>query len=221
MAMAKRRDEPDEAIGPVVNGLEFPLPEPMLPEPVEEPLPQVQEEEDLDEPVVLLVGSGALTAQVAQLAQQCGFMVQAAVADDASAADITWTDIVHVVPDYLDLVSICGIDRDSFICVFVNSASVCEDILLQCLATDARYIGVEGSMEKRSEIFTALKKHGAPDAELAAVSCPMGLSIGAETDPQKAVAIVAELLGAWKGALKNLRPGLLGLHRYNYLYSSK
>lgn len=217
--MSKRPGEPEEVIEPTLDGLGFPFPEPALPEPVpDENLPLAEEEpaneeRELENPVVLFVGGGDLMEEVARLALSCGFEAQAAVPDAADAGRLEWMGRVHVVPDFLDLASICEIDRQTFVCVFVDSPVLCEDILSQCLATDARYLGVEGSRENCREILSALKALGAPDAELAAIACPMGLNIGAETVPQKAVAIVAELLGAWSGALKSLRPGLQGLHR--------
>lgn len=215
--MSKRTGEPEEAFGPALDGFAYPvIAPPSLPveeeEKLSEEIPEAGER-TLGEPVALLVGSGELTEEVARLASACGFSVHAAVNDESEAESLAWLDAVHVVPDYLDMVSICSIDRDSFVCVFVDSPAVCEDILAQCLATDARYLGVDGSRESCREILSALKSMGAPDAELAAIACPMGLNLDAQTVPQKAVAIVAELLGAWTGALKSLRPGLLGLHR--------
>lgn len=216
--MAKRTGEPEEAFGPALNGLEFPL-EPALPMPVEqENLPVPDFETDFHEqadpnPVVLLVGCGELPEEVGHLASTCGFTVQAAVSNEQESASFSWLETVYIVPDYLDLASSCGIDRESFVCVFVDSPVICEDILAQCLATDAKYLGVDGSRESCHTILDSLKALGAPDAELAAIACPMGLNLGAETVAQKSVAIVAELLGAWTGAIKSLGPGLQGLHR--------
>lgn len=217
--MAKRTGEPEEAFGPALSGLDFP-PKAALPLPQEQEFLPVQEYESglqlqdaVPDPVVLLVGWSELSEEVGRLASACGFAVQAAAANAQEADSFAWLDTVYLVPDYLDIASICGIDRESFICVFVESPAICEDILAQCMATDAKYLGVDGSRESCREILDALKALGAPDAELAAIACPMGLNLGAETVSQKSVAIVAELLGAWTGALKSLRPGLQGLHR--------
>ena len=62
-----------------------------------------------------------------------------------------------------------------------------------------------GSRTKREQVYAALRKQGVPDAELAAVCCPIGLSIEAETPQQIAVSIVAELLAARAGTLVRLR----------------
>ena len=67
------------------------------------------------------------------------------------------------------------------------------------------YIGMIGSKSKREQVYAFLRAQGVPDAELAAVRCPIGLSIGAETPRQIAVSVVAELLAARAGTLQRLR----------------
>ena len=62
-----------------------------------------------------------------------------------------------------------------------------------------------GSKTKREQVYAALRSQGVPDAELAAVCCPIGLTIKAETPQQIAVSIVAELLASRAGTLVRLR----------------
>lgn len=210
--MPKRRIEPEEAIGPVVDGLEnFQLFPPSLAG--EEPLPEHEESneaqsaaEDIESPVLLLCGEGEAARKVAELALKCGFILEAAVSGSIEEARHTWPEAnaVYEVPDWLDIVSICGIDRNYFVCLFMEDLELCEDILAQCLPSDARYLGVYGSLETRQEIFSGLRQMGAPDAELMAIACPMGLNIGAASAEQQSVAIVAELMAVKAGTLKRL-----------------
>ena len=78
-------------------------------------------------------------------------------------------------------------------------------MLAQALTSHAQYVGMIGSKTKREQVYAALRKQGVPHAELAAVCCPIGLSIEAETPQQIAVSIVAELLAARAGTLVRLR----------------
>lgn len=212
--MPKRKIEPEEAIGPAVNGLEdFPPPAPLAPP--EEPLPEYEAEpweaaeaETVEEPALLLCGDGAAAHATAELAVKCGFVLEIfSDAEDAAASAWPEASAFYHTPGWLDVPQICQIKRNYFVCVFLESAADCEDIISQCLPSEARYLGVFGDMEKRREIFQGLRQLGAPDTELAAVACPMGLNIGAETPEQHAVGIVAQLMAVKAGTLKRLVHG--------------
>lgn len=213
--MSKRGSEPEEAIGPVVNGLEdFPFPSQPLPE--EAMLPEYEEleeetenSEEIEDPVLLLCGEGEIARESAELAIRCGFILKVFTDKNEEEGWGNWPEAreVYYVPNWYDLVQICEITRNYFVCIFLDNPRDCEDILNQCLPSDARYLGVFGDMQKRQEIFNGLRKMGAPDTELVAIACPMGLNIGAVTPVQQAVGIVAELMGAKAGTLKRLVHG--------------
>ena len=213
--MPKRRTELEEAIGPALNGLEdFPPLEIVRPE--MQPLPEYEDnfteeisEENIEAPRLLLCGSGEAARESAKLAQQCGFKLEIAINDTSEGTDKNWPEAenIYIVPDWLDIVERCNIDRNCFVCLFIENEEECEDILLQCLPSEAHYLGVYGDIEKRRKIFYGLREMGAPDAELVAIACPMGLNIGASNSMQHAVAICAELLAAKAGTLKRLEHG--------------
>lgn len=210
--MQKRKSEPEEAIGPAVDGLEnFPplaissSPEEDLPE--YEELPEEVEIESVPDPVILICGDGAVAQAMADLAVRCGFVLEVAIEGRDEVTEARWPEarIIYEVPQWQNIVEICGIDRNYFVCVFLENLEETEDILDQCLMSNALYLGAFCNMETRKEIFAGLRKMGAPDAELAAIACPMGLNIGASSPEQHAVGIVAELMAANAGTLKRLR----------------
>lgn len=204
--MSRRGSEPVEALGPQVDGLEgFPAltPEPEIEEVAPEALPEPAAEE-METPVALLCGSGALVDSVGRLARDCGFAVELAL-NHAPEYSPDYCQDVKEIPDWRDFVEKCGVDRNYFVCIFVDEDLDCEDILLQCLPSDAAYLGVLGDAGRRKQIFAGLREAGAPDAELAAIACPMGLNIGAVDNSQTAVGIVAEIMAAKAGTLKRLR----------------
>lgn len=209
--MARRSRKPDEALGPAVDGTEdvenlarYLDGQPDEPEEVWEveapPEPQKPQ-------VVLLCGNGDVALPTARLAAACGFVVELARKEDPMAEDelAALAEVTHVLNDYDDFVSACDIDRNHYVCVFAEDAADCSRILSQCLASEAAYLGVCADEAMSGEILGELKAAGAPDAELAAICCPMGLNLGAEGPEQMAVSIVAELLAARSGVLKRLR----------------
>lgn len=208
--MARRRHEPDEALGPVIDGTPdlATLAESLLRPPVAEEEEQEPEQEEEQEPqVIVLCGNSPEALAVARLARDCDFEIAVARREEPQPGDelAELADSVHVLENYDNFVSGCGIDNNHYVCVFAQNAGYCEHILSQCLPSEAAYIGLNATRELGREIFAKLKEQGAPDAELAAICCPMGLYIGAKTPEQQGVAILAEVLAARAGVLKRLR----------------
>ena len=207
--MPRRRSEPDEAIGPALDGLDQieRLELALRQEPEEVAAPEPEEPEPEEPQTAVICGGGEIALACSRLALECGFELKYAVPADAPAdeAIASLASEVATLDEAGDLVGQCGIDANSYVCIFMESASECAQLIYQCMHSDAAYIGAWADKAQRREIFAQLKEDGAPDAELAAICCPMGLGIGAETPAQDAVAIVAEMLAARSGVLKRLR----------------
>lgn len=185
------------------------------PEKAQDPAPEM--------PVLLLCGAGELAAHVGPLAAACGFEVNVAqvppragarLAPELSLAppdaglDQAFPEAVRrfVVDDLSRLLEICDVGLGHFICIDLEDLDQALAALAMALQSRAAYIGLSASRDEWAEIFAILRGRGVPEAELFAVSCPMGLPVGALTPQQKAVAVVAELLAARAGVLKRLRP---------------
>lgn len=173
-----------------------------------------------DAQVLLLCGGGEAAQAVARLAHQCGFTVdvalpEAPLPDIANAPDASGKPLADPrfpgarrclrLPGFTGLVAACGIGRSHFVAIMADSLALAEAALSQALASHARYVGMRGDRDDRETVFARLRADGVPDAELAAVCCPMGLSVGAAGAEQIAVAVVAELLAARAGTLARLR----------------
>ena len=158
-------------------------------------------------PVLLLCGGGHVSLEVARLAHACDFVVD--VVDDraefSNAGRFPMARNCLVLPGYENLVQSCGIGRRHFVAIITRGHSFDREVLAQALTSHAQYVGMIGSKTKREQVYAALRKQGVPDAELAAVCCPIGLTIEAETPQQIAVSSVAELLAARAGTLVRLR----------------
>ena len=185
--------------------------------------PQRPEDSSPEMPVLLLCGAGDLAARVAPLAAACGFEVDVAqvppsmgaqAAQELSLAppdpslNAAYPEASHlfVVDDLSRLLDICDVGLGHFICIDLEDMDQALAALAMALQSRAAYIGLAASRDEWAEIFAILRGRGVPEAELFAVSCPMGLPVGAITPQQKAVALVAELLAARAGVLKRLRP---------------
>ncbi|MDR1857169.1 MAG: XdhC family protein [Desulfovibrio sp.] len=155
-------------------------------------------------PVLLLCGAGHVAREVADLASGVGFDVD--VVDErqefADPARFPGARRCIALPGFEGLVEAMGIGRRHFVAIMTGDADSDGKCLAQTVASRARYVGMLGSRGKRESMFARLREGGVPDAELAAVCCPIGLGIGAVTPREIAVAIVAELLAARSGGGK-------------------
>ena len=85
-------------------------------------------------------------------------------------------------------------DEHSLVLVLSHSYEKDKDVLKQVLQRNCPYIGLLSSKTRRDQMFEDLRKDGIADHDLARVSSPIGLDIGARTDLEIAVSITAELI---------------------------
>jgi len=123
------------------------------------------------------------------------------------AADMDF--VVHLVdwrPAFLDLfrsmpgleIHADGFSPPAHACVVVMSHGFERDLvaLRGALRSGCRYIGVLSSRGRRDRMFEALASEGMAAERLSRVHSPVGIDIGAETDSEIAVSIMAEIIGA-------------------------
>ena len=104
-----------------------------------------------------------------------------------------------------------GIDRATSIAVLTHDPKLDDAALGIALRSEAAYVGAMGSrraQEKRRERLTA---QGITDEELARLSAPIGLDLGALTPEETALSIMGEIVahrrGREGGRLSHLRGG--------------
>jgi xanthine dehydrogenase accessory factor len=151
---------------------------------------------------LLIVGGGHVGQAVAKLAAECDFDVW--VLDDREpfisperfphaarrlAGDIG-RSLAALKPE---------VTPHTFALIVTRGHNHDEEALFHLATTPAGYVGMIGSKRKVRLIFEELKEKGVPDAALARVRAPVGLSIGSQTVPEIAVSIVAELIAQRNG----------------------
>lgn len=178
-----------------------------------------------DMPVLLLLGDGPEARAVARLASECDFAVDMVVwdASEAPAEDVPTEegkDAPASAPELPGVrrrfvlrpgespVECCAIGRRHYVCIFPPDVGTATRALDDVLASHAFYVGLWATRAGRARVWAELKEAGMPDAELAAVSCPMGLgelAVNASGPVAAAVAVLAELLAARAGSRQRFR----------------
>ena len=93
-----------------------------------------------------------------------------------------------------DLIARSEIDERTAICVLTHDEKFDVPALKAALATPAGYIGAMGSRRTTERRSARLRSEGVPEAELARIQAPIGLSIGAKSPEEVAVAIAAQIV---------------------------
>jgi xanthine dehydrogenase accessory factor len=106
-------------------------------------------------------------------------------------------EIVVAWPDeYLKTAEVNG---RSVIAVLTHDPKFDVPVLKEALSTPAGYIGAMGSRRTHDNRTARLKEEGVTDEQLARISSPIGLDIGARTPEETAIAIAAEIVALRTG----------------------
>jgi xanthine dehydrogenase accessory factor len=91
------------------------------------------------------------------------------------------------------------VDPRTVICVLTHDPKFDVPVLKAALETPAGYIGAMGSRRTHNNRTARLKEEGVTEEELARISSPIGLDIGARTPEETAVAIAGEIIALHTG----------------------
>ncbi|HEY0475326.1 MAG TPA: XdhC/CoxI family protein [Kribbella sp.] len=86
------------------------------------------------------------------------------------------------------------VDGRTVLCVLTHDPKFDVPLLEVALRTDAGYIGAMGSRRTHDDRLSRLRAAGVTEAELARLSSPTGLDIGARTPEETAISIAAEII---------------------------
>ncbi|HET6369127.1 MAG TPA: XdhC family protein, partial [Pseudomonadales bacterium] len=73
-------------------------------------------------------------------------------------------------------------------------------VLKHALTTPVGYIGLLGSSRRGAAILNLLREDGVPEEQLGRVRVPIGLDLGAQSAPEIALAVLAEVLAVQRKA---------------------
>lgn len=157
--------------------------------------------ETLVEPIVpapqlLIVGGGHIAQALARHASLAGFEI--VIVEDRpefarpelfpQGAALHCGDVERILRDF-------PIDPDTYVAIVSRGHQHDAEALAECIRRPAAYVGMIGSRRKVGMIRQKFIESGlASDAEFGRVHAPIGLNIGAQTVPEIAISIVAELI---------------------------
>jgi len=147
-------------------------------------------------PQLVIAGGGHIGQALALQASRVGFEI-AVIDDRPEFADAALYPEGAAVRcgDVARELAAWPFAADTYVAVVTRGHQHDERALAACLRRPAAYLGMIGSRRKVAMIRQSLRESGAAtEEELGRVYAPIGLDIGAETVPEIAVSIVAQLV---------------------------
>ncbi|WP_432987669.1 XdhC family protein [Dactylosporangium sp. CA-233914] len=154
---------------------------------------------------MLVFGAIDFAASVAKIGTFLGYHVTVCDARPVFATPKRFPGADEVIVDwphrYLQGEIDAGrVDDRTVVCVLTHDPKFDVPVLRVALGRDFAYVGAMGSRRTHDDRMARLREAGVGEAELARLSSPIGLDLGARTPEETAVSIAAEIIaGRWGG----------------------
>jgi xanthine dehydrogenase accessory factor len=144
-------------------------------------------------PQLVITGAVHISQTLAPIGQMLGYDVT--IVDPRTAfASIERFPDVKVIAEWPDVaLPPLNVDRYTAFVALTHDPKIDDPALKHALARDCFYIGALGSRKTHAKRLARLKEAGIGDGDLSRIHAPIGLSIGAVSPAEIAVAIMGEI----------------------------
>ncbi len=152
------------------------------------------------QPKLLIVGAVDFAEALAKVASQTGYRVVVVDARERFATKERIPDADDVVVAWPhEYLAEHPPDDSTYACVLTHEPRFDDPTLRALLRSEVAYIGAMGSRRAHGERLQRLRQDGYGEDDLARISGPIGLDIGAKSPEETAVSIMAEVIAARHG----------------------
>ena len=149
-----------------------------------------------DNPRLVLFGAGHIANQVSKIASLMDFEIT--IIDDRAEFlnKERFPEADHIIVEkYTDYLKRYEPEKNDYVVIITRGHQFDYEVLSSVIDKECKYVGMIGSSKKIREVFDRLREVDNVSEELLkTVHTPIGLSIGAETTAEIAVAIMAEIV---------------------------
>jgi xanthine dehydrogenase accessory factor len=144
-------------------------------------------------PRLVITGAVHISQTLAPMARMLGYDVT--IVDPRTAfATVDRFPEIQVIADWPDVaLPPLGIDHYTAFVALTHDPKIDDPALQHALARDCFYIGALGSKKTHARRVQRLKEQGLSEKDITRIHAPIGLSIGAVSPAEIAVAILAEI----------------------------
>ncbi len=149
-----------------------------------------------DNPRLVLFGAGHIANQVSKIASLMDFEITIIDDRDEFLNKERFPEADHIIIEqYKDYLKDYEPEKNDYIVIITRGHQFDYEVLSSTIDSDCKYVGMIGSSKKIREVFDKLREVDNVSEELLdTVHTPIGLSIGAETTAEIAVAIMGEIV---------------------------
>jgi xanthine dehydrogenase accessory factor len=148
---------------------------------------------------VLIIGATHIGQILAQLVKLAGYEVMVIDPRTAFAAETRFPGIRLDTEWPQDTIPKIGLDPYTAVVALAHVGHIDDEALKLAMRSDCFYIGALGSKRNHAKRTQRLKDAGFSDDEIARIHSPIGINIGAQSPPEIAIAIMAQLVLALRG----------------------
>src|SRR5579884_2929197 len=152
-------------------------------------------------PRLVVFGAVDIAASLCSVARVCGWRPYVIDPRARFATPSRFPDAVEVIAAWPEeaVARLGGIDPATSIVVLTHDPKLDDAALLLALRSPARFIGAMGSRRAQAKRRERLVELGVSDDEMARISAPVGLDLGAIAREETALSIMAEVIAARHG----------------------
>jgi xanthine dehydrogenase accessory factor len=167
---------------------------------------------------MLVFGAIDFASAMARLGSYLGYRVTVCDARGVFATASRFPQADEVIVDwphrYLAAEADAGrVDTRTVVAVLTHDPKFDVPLLDVALRLELGYVGAMGSRRTHEDRIARLREAGMTDAQLAKLSSPIGLDLGARTPEETAVSIAAEMIALrWGGRGERLSNGTGRIH---------
>jgi len=154
---------------------------------------------------VLIVGATHIGQILAQLVQLAGYEVTVIDPRTAFAAETRFPGIRLDTQWPQDAIPKFGLDPYTAVVALAHVGHIDDEALKLAMRSECFYVGALGSKRNHAKRMQRLTEAGFSDAEIGRINSPIGINIGAQSPPEIAIAIMAQLVLALRGP-RTFRP---------------
>lgn len=149
---------------------------------------------------IVVVGATHIAQVLCELARLTGYEVTVVDPRTAFASPERFGGVTVHAEWPQDVLPRIGLDPYTAVVVVAHVSHIDDEALKFALKSECLYIGALGSYRNHAKRRERLAAAGMTEAEIARIKNPIGLDIGAQTPAEIAVAIMAEVILAVRGA---------------------
>jgi len=148
---------------------------------------------------VLIIGATHIGQMLAQLVKIAGYEVTVIDPRTAFAAETRFPDIRLDTEWPQDAIPKIGLDPYTAVVALAHVGHIDDEALKLAMRSQCFYVGALGSRRNHAKRTQRLREAGFSDEEIKRIHSPIGINVGAQSPPEIAISIMAEVILALRG----------------------